>query len=183
MSKRSPLNKSEKALLEAINSMFDLDAKLGLAVHDDKDQNAKEAEERGYEYLHNQIDEMFELKAAELTYAESVNQAFHKVHSYKYLDDPKFKTAMEKEMVAQAVPNDEREKAKSFIDSIIKELEKEAKHGFESKPFNPHMDEIKKVSKPETNLEFEIHDKDGYNDSNVEWDKSNASPSRTQDEP
>lgn len=175
------LNKNEKALLEAINNMFDLDAQVGLAFHK-KDELERHNEERGYEYLHNQIEDMFTLKAAEFTHSDSVSQAFHKVHSYKYVDDPTFCTAMEKELVAQAVPADEREKAKDAITSIIKELQNEQKAWAEKDyGFNPHMDEINKISKPETPLDFEIHDRDGYNDSNVEWDKSDASPSRTPD--
>lgn len=175
------LNRTEKMLIEAINSMFDLDAQVGLAFHD-KSELERHNEERGYEYLHNQIDDMFALKAAELTHADSLNQAFHKVHSYKYLDDPTFQTAMEKELVAQAVPAHERVKAAEAIASIIKELQKEQKSWAEKDyGFNPHMDEISKVSKPEQPMDFKIHDRDGYNDSNVEWDQNDASPSRTPD--
>jgi ribonuclease HII len=177
----SKLTKNEKMLVEAINSMFDLDAQVGLAFHDKKDLEPHN-EERGYEYLHNQIDDMFALKAAELIHADSVNQAFHKVHSYKYLDDPTFPTAMEKELVAQAVPAEERAKAVAAISSIIKELRKEQKNWAEKDyGFNPHMDEIEKVSKPEQPLDFKIHDKDGYNEANVDWDKEDFKPGRTPD--
>jgi hypothetical protein len=89
---------------------------------------------------------------------------------------------MEKELVAQAVPAEERAKAVAAIDSIIKELSKEKKNWAEKDyGFNPHMDEIEKVSKPEQPLDFQIHDKDGYNEANVEWDKEDFKPGRTPD--
>lgn len=173
------LNKNEKALLEAINGLFDLDAQLGLSFHKKDDS---QSEERGYEYLHNEIDNMFALKAAELVHADSVNRAFHKVHSYKYLDDPTFNTALEKELVAEAVPAHERATAKEAITNIIKELQKEQSAWAEKDyGFNPNMDEIKKVSQPKTPNDFQIHDKDKYQTSNVKWDKTDASPSRTPD--
>jgi hypothetical protein len=181
MSRRSPLNKNEKALLEAIKSMLHDDSELGLSFHD-KDEIEQQSEERAYEYLHNEIDDMFALKAADLIHSDAANQAFHKVHSYKYLDDPKFNVAVEKELVAQGVPAEERVKIVGFVDSIIKELQKEKKDWAEKDfGFNPHLDEIKQVSQPEQPLKFDIHDKDGYNDANVEWDKTDASPSRTPD--
>ncbi len=174
------LNKHEKALLEAIKSMLDDDSQLGLSVHDLTTQSS----ERGYEYLHNHIDQLFELKSSDLTMAEAVNQAFHKIHSYKYVDDPTFKTAMEKELVAQAVPKAERDKALNFVDKVIDEIQSD-KGQFDEKDFglNPDMEEIRNVSQTEQPLDFDIHDKDGYNEANVEWDKGNASPSRTPDEP
>lgn len=171
-----PLTQNEQLVLEAINSLLQQDAKLGLAIH----TNEFDSAERGYEYLHGQIDEMFAIKAADLVHAESVCQAFHKVHNYKYLDDPTFKTAMEKEMVAVAVPAEERKKALGFIPSIISELKEERRAWSEKDAgFNPRLDEIKSVSKPAQPGDFAIHDAGGFNKSNMTWDKGNASPSRT----
>lgn len=176
------LNDHEKLLVEAIGSMLqNNDVKLGLAMHT-QDQNSTE---RGYEYLHNQIDEMFALKAAELVHAESVNRAFHKVHSYKYLDDPSFKTAMEKEMVAQAVPAEERKKATDFISKIMNEVKAEQEEWCEKDSgFNPALDEIIDLSRPEQPLDFSIEKVEGWPmESNVEWDKEDFSPSKTPSEP
>jgi len=182
MSRKTVLNKNDKALLEAIKSMLNDDSELGLSFHDKEDEELN-SEERGYEYLHNEIDEMFALKAADLVHSDEANQAFHKTHSYKYLDDPKFKVAMEKELVAQGVPAEERAKSVEYIDSIIKQLQNEKKDWAEKDyGFNPHLDEIKEVSRPEQPLNFTIHDKDGYNDANVEWDKTDFSPGRTPDD-
>lgn len=173
------LNENEKLLLEAVQSMLQQDAKLGLSIHDE-DLKSFDSAERGYEYLHGQIAEMFALKSAELTHADGINQSFRKVHNYKYLDDPSFKTAMQKEMVAQAIPAEEREKALGFIPSIISELKAEQIEWAEKDTFNPDLDEIMEVSQPEQPLDFNIEEVDGWsNKSNVDWDKGNASPART----
>ncbi len=175
------LNKNELTLCEAIDTMLQHDAKLGLKMHDATDKRLGEAE-RGLEYLHGQIDEMFALKAAELVHANGVCQAFQKVHNYKYLDDPSFKTAMEKEMVAQAVPAEDRNKAIGFLPKIIKEL-KEEKAEWSEKDFgfNPALDEIKETSQPDQPLDFNIEEVDGWpSDANVEWgDIGDASPGHT----
>lgn len=173
------LTKNEKLLSEAINSMLQQDAKLGLAIHDNAEYNPDVNGERGYEYLHGQIDEMFALRAADLIHAESVCQAFRKVHNYKYLDDPTFKTAMEKEMVAQAVPAEERQRALGFVPAIVEEL-KEERTAWNEKDggFNPHLDEIRESSKPSTTGTFGIHKREAAK-ANVTWDRGNASPSRT----
>lgn len=175
-----PLDKNEKMLLEAIDSMLQQDAKLGLAMHDQEHQDLGSTE-RGFEYLHGQIDEMFELKSADLTYADSVNQAFRKVHNYKYLDDPSFKTAMKKEMVAQAVPAEEREKALEFIPDIINELKEDQSEWAEKDAgFNPNMQEIMDASQPEQDLEFNIEEVDGWpTEANVTYEKGDASPGKT----
>lgn len=172
------LNKSERTLVEALDTLLQHDAQLGLSIHSDDEVGKAE---RGYEYLHGQIDEMFAVKAAELTHAESVCQAFRKVHNYKYLDDPTFKTAMEKEMVAQAVPAEERNKAAEFIPSIITELATEQSEWAEKDAgFNPNLDEIIEASQPEQPTDFNIEEVEGWpTSSNVDWEHGEASPSRT----
>lgn len=172
------LNIHERMLAEAISSMLQQDAKLGLSIHDESDFDSAE---RGYEYLHGQIDEMFALKAAELTHAEGVNQAFKKVHNYKYLDDPSFKTAMEKEMVAQAIPGKDREQAVKFVEEVLKDIKEEQKVWSEKDfGFHPELDEIKEICQPDQDLEFSIEEVDGWPmESNIEWEPGDASPGRT----
>jgi len=149
------LNKRERLLLEGIKSMLAQDAKLGLSFHD---QDKAAQGERGFEYLHEQIDDMFAVKAAELVHADSVCQAFHKVHSYKYLDDHSFRTAMEKEMVSTAVPAEERERALGFIGSIIDELRTEQREWAERDAgFHPSLDEVREASRPQQPVDFAIH--------------------------
>lgn len=174
-----PLNKNEKLLLEAIKGMLHQDAKLGLAMHD-RDTENENRRERGFEYLHEQIEDMFATKAAELVHAESVCQAFHKVHSYKYLDDWSFVPAMIKEMTATAVPAAERQKAAEFIPSIIEELRAEQRDWAEKDSgYNPALDEVRKVSKPEQPNDFKIHERP-LNKRNVDKpEHGDGSPART----
>jgi len=173
------LSKTELLIAEAVGSMLKQDAMLGLSVHS-SDHEEMGSTERGYEYLHGQIDDMFQVKAAELVHAESVCQAFRSVHNYKYVDDPSFLTAMEKQMVAQAVPAEDRQKASGFVPTIIKELKAEQAEWAEKDfGFNPKLNEIREHSKPDQPLDFNIEEVDGWpTKANVEWDKGNASPGR-----
>lgn len=178
------LTRNERLLVEAVKTMLQQDASLGLSIHKNDKYNKLFNAERGMEHMHGHINEMFHLKAAELTHADGVCQAFHKVHSYKYIDDPSFLTAMEKELVAQAVPSDERSKALGFVSSIIEELSEESKEWAEKDSgFNPDLEEITNLSNIEQPSDFEVHDMDGYNDGNVDSDIGDASPSRTPKEP
>lgn len=174
------LSNTEQALFEAIDTMLKQDAKLGLSVHDDELEKTGE-NERGFEYLHNQVNDMFQLKAAELTHANGVCQAFTKIHSYKYVDDPQFKTAMEKEMVAQGIPASDRSKAIGFVDSIMKELKADKGEWAEKDfGFNPNLDEVTDTESLEQPLDFEIKEVDDWsNKSNVDWEEGDASPGRT----
>lgn len=143
------LDQHERLLVEALDTLLQHDVQLGLKPHA-KQLEALGKAERGYEYLHGQIDEMFALKAAQLTFADSACQAFNKVHTYKYLDDESFPIAMEKELIAQGIPAEERKKAVGFIPAIIEELAGERDAWAEKDAgFNPKMSEIVKLSKPQ----------------------------------
>lgn len=168
------LNEDEKMLVEGIRSMLQHDAKLGLSGHDLTDHS----QERGFEYLHGQIDEMFALRAAELSHADAINSSFRKVHNYKYLDDPSFKTAMDKEMVAKAVPAEERGKALAFVPSIINELKKEQSEWAE-KDFGmtDHMRAMTEVSQPDQPLDFQFEGvEDWEEDTDLDFEDGDASP-------
>lgn len=173
------LNENERLVCEAIDTMLKHEAQLGLKMHNDKHENLGETE-RGYEYLHNQIDDMFTLKAAELTHSDGVCQAFSKVHSYKYLDDPSFKTAMKKEMVAQGIPAAEREEALGYIEPIIKKLAKEQADWAEKDfGFNPALDEISDMDELEQPLDFNEEEvEDWPTESNVDFEEGDASPGK-----
>lgn len=175
------LNQEEKALLEALNHLLKDGDELGLSHHK---VDELDVSERGFEYLHNNIDDSFAVKAAELLHADSVTKAFHSVHSYKYIDDPSFCDAFRKEMTGMAVPAQEREKACKFIDDIIEDLGGMNEFAEKDAGFNPNMQEIKDVSQPEgTGLDFDVIDKDGYNDANVKWDKEDFRMGRTPAKP
>ena len=178
-----PLSENELLLVESIKSMLKDDAQLGLAAHEKDKYSQQFNAERGLEYLHGQIQDMFAVKAAELVHNNGVRQAFHKVHSYKYLDDPTFATAMKKEMVAQGIPAEERAKALMFIPSIIKELQSEQKEWAEKDAgFNPPLDEVMDISQIEQPLDFSIIDRDGFNDGNINSKIGETKPGRTPDD-
>ena len=176
------LNEQEQLLVEAVKSYLQQDVQLGLAAHE-KDPFVKDSQdERGLEHLHNNINDLFAVKSAELDHTDAIRQAFNKVHSYKYLDDPSFATAMEKELVAQAVPAVERQKALDFIPKIIDEVSSDDEWAEKDSGFNPNLEEIEEVSQPEVSGgEFEIIDKDGYNDGNVDFEMGDASMGHTPD--
>jgi len=174
------LTNIEKLFVEALDTMLQQDPKLGLSIHDETLENSGFSE-RGYEYLHEQINQMFAVKAAELLHSDGVNQAFSKVHGYKYLDDPSFKTAMEKEMVAQGIPSEERMKAAGFVPNIIEELKEDQESWAEKDAgFSPRLDEIKEMCQPDQASDFNIEEVDGWSmESNIDWEDGDASPSRT----
>jgi hypothetical protein len=163
------LNNEEQLVLEAIKSYLSQDAELGLSMHDKDKYSDMLTNERGFEHLHNNINDLFAVKSADLVHADAVRQAFAKVHSYKYLDDPSFTTAMEKEMVAQAVPANERATALSFIPKIIDQIKEENREWAEKDiGFNKNMEEIQSMSQPEIEDEFDIIDTD-LNKKNIDF--------------
>lgn len=173
------LSKDERLLVEGIDSMLQQDAKLGLSLHDN-DAPETGPEWRGSQYLHEQINDLFMLKAAELNHFEGINSAFHKVHSYKYIDDWTFIIAMDKELISQGVPREERITAIEFIPKIIEELRSEQRFWSERDGgLNPKMTEIRKISKPKQEGKFKVHDKP-INKRNVDKPKSgDGSPAKT----
>lgn len=133
------LNDNERMLVEAIKSLLDQKAHLGLSDENEETEKA----ERGLEHLHNSIGEMFALKIADSTFFESLRSAFNKVHSYKYIDNPSFTVAMDSELRSQGIPAPERAKAKKFVEEIIKELTTESKaYAERDAGFNPDLDDI-----------------------------------------
>jgi hypothetical protein len=115
----------EQLLVECIRDMLDQKVRLGLPPEPPKDGGYNDPRLRGLPYLHGQIDEMFANKAAELTHYTGVCAAFSKIHNYKYLDDPLFLEALDREMVGQGIPATERQKALRFVPDILRELKEE----------------------------------------------------------
>lgn len=170
------LNENEHLLIESIKSFLQQDEQLGLNIHK-KDKE----HERGFEYLHNEINNMFELKSAELTHSTGINAAFAKIHTYKYIDDPTFKPAFDKEMTAQGIPKEDRTKAIDSIDGIIEELKTEFETWSEADfGFHPQLDEIISSTKYDQGYEFNIEKAgEGLNKANVTWDKEDFRSGRT----
>jgi len=150
------LNDSEKLLVEAINTMLQHDAKLGLSVHDNDESNHVSEIERGFQHLHGHITEMFALKAAESPFHDSLCQAFGKVHNYKYIDDPTFRIAMEKELLAQGIPLKERNKALDIVPAIVDDLKSDEEAWSEQNfGFNTELDR-ESIFGSTTNNDFNI---------------------------
>ena len=140
------MKKSEKVLTEAIDTFLRHSTELGIP---EPPEEYKEEESQTFQHLHEQINEMFEVKAVDLTHHDGICAAFRKVHNYKYVTDPTFLVAMEKEMSAQGIPMEEREKALDFVPAIIEQVKTEGKEWAEQDAgFHPCLDEIIDVSRP-----------------------------------
>jgi hypothetical protein len=116
----------EQMLVECVRNMLDQKARLGLPPESPKDGDHTDPRLRGLPYLHGQIDEMFASKAAELTHYTGACAAFSKIHNYKYLDDPLFAEALNKEMIWQGIPAAERQRVLNIVPEILKELKEES---------------------------------------------------------
>jgi hypothetical protein len=135
----------EKAIVEAISTLLQHDAMLGLSLHSKAHEHA-DTIEHGVQFMSGQISEMFALKASSSPFYESLKQAFSKVHNYKYIDDPTFTIAMEKELSAQGIPVTERTSASKYVHEIIEELQKENDAWAEKDyGFHPNLDEVKEI--------------------------------------
>lgn len=142
------LSEDEKLLVEAFRGA--LRDQIGLKGHQPQIEELDERE-RGSEYLHQQIDELFHHKTADLDHHTGVCAAFARVHSYKYVDDPRFKTVMDREMKAQAIPTEDRQRACDTIDAIIAELKRENRSWSEQDAGWVDMEEIEEACFPEPN--------------------------------
>lgn len=143
------LDDNEQQLVQAISGYLAEEMELGLGL-DDEDTDG----ERGFQHLHSQIHDMFSNKTAELTHSTAINAAFAKVHGYKYIDDDTFCNALNKELTAQGIPANEREKACGFIESIIKQLRNEGQQWAEKDSgFNPNLDEVMDINVDDPELE------------------------------
>jgi hypothetical protein len=141
------LNKTERLLAEAIDTMLRHNPKLGLSFHDGTEETSHFTQ-----FKHEQINEMFELETTDLVHHDGTCSAFNKVHSYKYVDDPKFIEAFKKELSWQAVPDDERAIAEAAVGKVLTKLAKEAgikEFDLQSVGWNPKLDEIQEISQPE----------------------------------
>lgn len=174
-----PLNENERTAIEGIAAMLNEDVNLGLSFHDKDPYDKLLKAERGYQNMHSQIQDMFAVKTAQFpdAFRAAVNQAFTKVHNYKYVDDPSFVTAMNSELVSQGVPADISANAVKVVNNILNQLRKEQLDFSErDSGFNPNLDEVVAASTPEQPSDFEIEDDGGYMNRNVEFEIGKASP-------
>ena len=136
-----PSNKNEQLVCEAINTMLQHKAKLGLDDANDFKNEESHSSQFAYEYA----DDLFAIKSASLTHHDGVCAAFGKVHGYMHITDPLFPRAMEHEMRSQGIPKNEQDKALDYIPQIIKELDVDNEQDL---GWNPKLDEIVNMSRP-----------------------------------
>lgn len=142
------LSHDERMLAEAVDTMLRHEPELGLSFHKDKEEGSHFTQ-----FKHEQILEMFELKTIDLIHHDAIVSAFNKVHSYKYIDDPKFIEAFEKELTWHGVPKYEIKDAIKAVNDVMADLAKDEnidpeEFKLQDAGWNPKLDEIKEVSQP-----------------------------------
>lgn len=80
---------------------------------------------RGFEYLHNHIDDLFNHKTSSLVHHTGICAAFASVHTRRDIDDPSFAESLLRDMDAQAIPRAEQHEAIKVLAEIRKELAKD----------------------------------------------------------
>ena len=138
------LNTAEKILVEAMESMLKHNAQLGIPKTDENENTSSD----GLQQFHEQINDMFDIKAAGLVHYEGIRAAFHKVHNYKFIDSSGFGIALERELSGQGVPTEEIKQALEILPKIIKEFKKDMKSE-QGAGFNPNLDEVIEICQPE----------------------------------
>lgn len=133
------IKKSERIVCEAIDTMLRDKAALGLQ---DPPKSYKDEDEHSLQYLHEQINEMFAIKAAGLTHHDGACAAFRKIHNYKYVTDPTFGRSLTEEMKAQGIPAKEQEQASKYLAAIIKEMQGGSDWCERDAGYNPNLEEI-----------------------------------------
>lgn len=119
------MTQTEVILLEAVKNLFDNNrTKLGIVApyHDEVSHRMQ--------FQYENIRDMFSLKAINSTFYESLVSSFYNIHSYKFINDPTFPIALEKQMSAQGIPIEERQKALKYVKEIIEEVGDERAAGW-----------------------------------------------------
>ncbi|MCK9558119.1 MAG: hypothetical protein M0R50_08790 [Candidatus Cloacimonetes bacterium] len=139
------MNSNEKLLTEAIQTYLQHKVELGLQ---DPPKDLADADSKSLQYLQEQINDLFELKAIDLVCHEGVCRAFRKVHNYKYITDPLFEKALVQEMRSQGVLGTEQEKAVGILEGVRKEVSTGDGWCEQDAGYHPDLEEIIAVSKP-----------------------------------
>jgi hypothetical protein len=139
------MNSNERLLTEAIHTYLQHKTQLGVP---DPPKDLADADSKSFQFLHEQINDLFELKAINLVCFEGVRRAFRKVHNYKYVTDPLFEKAMMQEMASQGVLGTEQEKALTILEAVKKEISDGEGWNEQDSGYHPDLKEIIAVSKP-----------------------------------
>jgi hypothetical protein len=135
---------AEKLLLEAVASLLDQQAKLGLAYH--KPPQEEKESSHFVQFQHETIGDMYQLAVLESRFASAITAAFGKVHGHKYVDDPTFKIDLDTELRSMGVPGEAREAALTAVDKILKEMRDGAAWSERDAGWHPNLDEIKELT-------------------------------------
>jgi predicted unusual protein kinase regulating ubiquinone biosynthesis (AarF/ABC1/UbiB family) len=139
------MNSNEKLLTEAITTYLQHKTQLGVP---DPPKEYADADSKSLQFIQEQINDMFELKAVDFVCFEGVCRAFRKVHNYKYITDPLFEKAMSQEMISQGVMGSEQEKALNILETIRKDIRDGEGWNEQDAGYHPDLKEIIAVSKP-----------------------------------
>lgn len=139
------MNSNEQLLTEAIQTYLQHKAKLGIP---EPPKEIADADSKSLQFLHEQINDMFELKTVDFVCHEGICRAFRKVHNYKYITDPLFEKAMKQEMTTQGICGVEQEKAIGILESIRKEVSDGDGWCEKDAGYHPDLEGIIAVSKP-----------------------------------
>lgn len=139
MKEQKNMQKKEQVVLEALQSLLNQKARLGLSTHDEID--ASHSSQDAWE----SISEAFKLKIIDSTFFDSISSAFRQTHDYKYVSNPTFKVAFESELRNRGIPPIEIKKAIAAVDSIIETMDK--KPCEQSAGWNPALDDIVSMTK------------------------------------
>lgn len=140
------MNSQETKIFEEVNSFFGLET-------DKKVQRVY----MGSEHVSGYIEDQFKLKMSKSDYFDPIITAFNKTHKSKSLEDPGFIVNLRQEMANRGVPSIEIGKAIDTVDKIINKMNEEfdiTKR--KDAGLNTNMKELKKVSQPEQDMEFEL---------------------------
>lgn len=159
--------KYEKLLVEAMKNLLDQD-ELG-RVDVDKEEHAHHTQ-----FQWEDINRDFALAIKDSEFFDSLNSAFYQVHSYKWIDDPKFQAAMTDILDSQGVPNEEIEMAVKALEKVKSEYLDDDKHE-KDVGWPEDMEGIKKATQepdnnPVNDLNKETFDGDNKPYSGVEPD-------------
>lgn len=105
----------ERMLCEAVGNMLREKSSLGIV-------DAGEEIAHSMQFQWEGIEEMFALKTMDSKFHNEVTAAFHQIHSYKFIDHPRFALALEDHLKSRGVPAEEIQKAVKVIEEIKKEL-------------------------------------------------------------
>lgn len=140
------MNSQEKRIFEEVSSFFGLET-------DKKVQRMY----MGSEHVSGYIEDQFKLKMSKSDYFDPIVTAFNKTHKSKSLEDVGFIINLRQEMINRGVPDIEISKAVDLVDQIKDKMDNEfdiTKR--KDAGLNAKMKDLKKVSQPEQNMNFEL---------------------------